>query len=198
MAGVLIPAVDSHRHLGLIINEYLTWTNHIDSVYTTCAQKIGMLNRLSHSVHKDTLARIYLGFIRPRSEYACALWCGEITDKIVKLQKKFCRRHGLDIVSLNVRFSYHTLLLFYQIKSKISPTYLSSVLPRSFKETPCYNLRRTGYPVPILNRQSSFKSFYPRAVILWNSLPQYVQVSASSAIFKKRLAVHLNMYFLFY
>ena len=27
MAGVLIPAVDSHRHLGLIINTHLTWTN---------------------------------------------------------------------------------------------------------------------------------------------------------------------------
>ena len=115
MAGVFIPAVDNYRHLGLIINEHLTWTNHIDSVYTTCAQKIGMLNRLSHSVDKNTLARIYLGFIRPRLEYACALWCGENTDKIVKLQKKFCCRHGLDIVSLNVHFSYHTLLLFYQI-----------------------------------------------------------------------------------
>ena len=37
MAGVLIPAVDSHRHLGLVINAHLTWTNNIDSVYTTCA-----------------------------------------------------------------------------------------------------------------------------------------------------------------
>ena len=153
-----------------------------------------MLNRLSHFVDKDTLARIYLGFILPRLEYACALWCGGgNTDKIVKLQKKFCRRHGIDIVSLNVHFSYHTLLLFYQIKSKISSMYLSSVLPRSLKESSCYNLRKTVYPVPILNRQSSFKSFYPRAVILWNSLPQYVQVSASLAVFKKRLAAHLNM-----
>ena len=89
MAGVLIPAVDSHRHLGLIINTHLTWTNHIDSVYTTCARKIGMLNRLSNFVDKDTLARIYLGFIRPRLEYACALWCGGNTDKIVNLRKSF-------------------------------------------------------------------------------------------------------------
>ena len=110
---------------------------------------------------------------------------GGNTEKIVKLEKKFCCPHGIDIVSLNVRFSYHTLLLFYQIKSKICPTYLSSVLPHSLKESSCYNLRRIVYPVPILNRQSSFKSFCPRAVILWNSLPQYVQVSASLAVFKK-------------
>ena len=156
-----------------------------------------MLNR-PYSVDKATFARIYLGFIRPLLEYACALSCRGNTDKIVKLQKKFCRRHGIDIVSLNVRFSYPTLLLFYQIKSKISPTYLSSVLPRSLKESSGYNLRRTVYPVPILNRQSSFKSFYPRVVILWNSLPQYVQVSASLAVFKKRLAANINMYSLFY
>ena len=168
---------------GLIIKAHLIWTNHIDWVSTTCAQKIGMLNRLSNFVDKETLAGIYLGFIRPRLEYACALWCGGNTDKIVKLQKKFCRRHGIDIFSLNVRFGYHTLLLFYQIKSKICPTYLSSVLPHSLKESSCYNLRKTVYPVPILNRQSSFKSFYPRSVILWNSLPQYVQVSASLAVF---------------
>ena len=96
MIGVLIPAVDSHRHLGLILNKHLTRTNHIDSVYTTCARKIGMLNRLSHSVDKDTLARIYLGFIRLRLDCACALRSGRNTDKIVKLQKKFCRRNVMD------------------------------------------------------------------------------------------------------
>ena len=45
MRGVLmiIPQVRTHKHLGLVLNESLTWSDHISNVYTTCARMIGIL-----------------------------------------------------------------------------------------------------------------------------------------------------------
>ena len=44
--------------------------------------------------------------------------------------------------------TFHTPLLFFKIKSKLSPIYLTDLLPSSTKETPMYNFMRTSYPVP--------------------------------------------------
>ena len=45
MAGIPIPQVTSHKHLGVIFNDTLKWSNHIDKVYKTCCQKVRILGR---------------------------------------------------------------------------------------------------------------------------------------------------------
>ena len=120
-----------------------------------------MLNRLVHCVKRD----IYRGYIRPRLDYACAIWSGDNTMKLQKLQERFCRRHQVHMTPLGARFKYHTLVLFFKIKAKIFPSHLSSSLPKPINRSTSYNLRKTIYPVPLVNRKLSLTSFYPRAVI---------------------------------
>ena len=45
MRGVLIPQVDNHKHLGLVLNESLTRSDHISSVYTHTCQLLESWNR---------------------------------------------------------------------------------------------------------------------------------------------------------
>ena len=39
MHGSYIPRVTTHKHLGVHINSRLSWQDHIDHVYTDCAQE---------------------------------------------------------------------------------------------------------------------------------------------------------------
>ena len=128
-----------------------------------------------------------------RMEYACAIWSGGNTSKLERLQEKFCRRHRFTLTPFNRRFCYHTLLLFFKIKNNISPSYLTSILPPSFKTTTPYSLRKTVYPVPYLTTQKTLQSFFPRSIILWNSLPAEVQNSSSIYILKRLLKEHLRI-----
>ena len=41
-----VPSIQEHKHPGLIIDENLTWTSHIQAVYSGTAQRLGMLARL--------------------------------------------------------------------------------------------------------------------------------------------------------
>ena len=109
-----------HKHLGLIIDENLTWTSHIQAVYSATAQRLGMLARLEKRLVQESLRKIFDGFVRPRLEYACTLWCGGNYQKLVRLQDKFCRRHQIRLPPLKARFEYHTAVLFFKMKSTLS------------------------------------------------------------------------------
>ena len=46
MNGTQIPQVTSHKHLGVNFYNTLSWQQHVDKVYTSCARRIGMIRRL--------------------------------------------------------------------------------------------------------------------------------------------------------
>ena len=48
----------------------------------------------------------------------------------VQLQELFCRRHQIVLPQLQQRFDYHTLVLFFKIKSNLAPPYLTELLPQ--------------------------------------------------------------------
>ena len=131
MRGVLIPQVRTHKHLGLVLNESLTWSDHISSVYTACARMIGILRRLDGTIRSPAMKRTYTAVIRPRMEYACAVWSGGPTGCLQRLQDLFAKRHSLSLPPLEKRFECHALVLFYRARANLAPTYLSSLVSPS-------------------------------------------------------------------
>ena len=85
---------------------------------------------------------------------------------------------------------YHTLILFYKIKSNLAPAYLTELLP-SPSHNSGHTFRKELYPVPLVKKPSSLSSFLPRSIILWNSLPSELQKSSSLSTFKSALKSHL-------
>ena len=193
MESIIIPRVDTHKHLGLTVNSSLSWKDHISSVYTTCARQVGILRRLRHKLHPNVFKTIYTGAIQPKLEYACAIWGGGPTGKLIKLQEGFCRRHGIHLPPFQRRVDYHTLLLFFKMKIRSTPHYLSSLIPLSTASLSGYSLRKTSFPVPVVSRKSTLSSFLPRAIILWNALPSTIHSTHTLFLFKKLLKEHLGL-----
>ena len=57
--------VSSTKFLGVIIDENLTWKNHIDAI----SRNIGMLTKLKHFVPENILYSLYCTFILPYVNY---------------------------------------------------------------------------------------------------------------------------------
>ena len=66
MDGTRVPKVSHHRHLGVILNSRLSWSDHINSIYTACAQKIGILGRLRYTLSPNVVKRFFTAAIRPK------------------------------------------------------------------------------------------------------------------------------------
>ena len=128
---------------------------------------------------------------QPKLEYGCPVWCGRPTQKLIKMHANFCRRNGTALPSLQTRFDYHTLVMFYKIHTKQAPSYLTSVLP-PLSSRSGYTFRKLSYRFPTVSRTSTLNSFLPRAVALWNALPTNVQQASSIYTFKKLLQSHLK------
>ena len=83
--GVSLNRVSSTKFLGVIIDENLTWKNHIDAISKTISRKIGVLTKLKHFVPENILYSLYCTLILPYVNYHVFIWgntCKIYLDKI--------------------------------------------------------------------------------------------------------------------
>ena len=132
MESTKIPKVTTHKHLRITVNSTLSWSDHIKSVYINCARKIGMLKRLKRKLHPSAFKRIYTGAIRTKMEYACTVWSGGPTSKLVDLQRTFCRRHNIQLPSLQKTVRLFDTCIIFQSTHTPSPKFLVQTFASSF------------------------------------------------------------------
>ena len=76
MDGTIIPQVTAHRHLGVMLNQKLTWNNHIDNLYTSCARRVGILRRLRNKLQSQVFKKNFHWFHSPEAgvRMCCVEW----------------------------------------------------------------------------------------------------------------------------
>ena len=103
--GIIIERVHSFRFLGLILNENLTWHDHVRSVSLKVSRAVGVLKRLKSFLLSKTLLTIYHALISCHFNNHFILW-GHESDDILKLQKRAIR------ILSNKHYLAHTDPLF--------------------------------------------------------------------------------------
>ena len=160
-----IERVTSHTHLGLTLTDYLTWGAHIDRICTSAGKSINMLKRLCHKIPRETKVRIYKTFIRPKLEYADAVFdaCSDnFSKQLESVQRQAalacsrayrCTSHTallkeLGLEPLATRRKYHKMALLYKMVKKLVPDYLSNLVPAQVSDVVRYNLRHGNNLIP--------------------------------------------------
>lgn len=80
-----IPQVDSVKYLGMIYNEKLNWSPHIEYITAKAQRALGLLRRLSnrkYGLRRHTMLMIYKMYVRPILEFGCVLFSGAAGYKI--------------------------------------------------------------------------------------------------------------------
>ena len=101
------------KFLGVLIDECLTWKNHINCISKTISRNIGVMNKLKHYIPYRILHTLYCTLISPYLNYGILIWgntCKSYLDKLVKLQKWAIR------VASNSHYRCHTGPLFAKYK----------------------------------------------------------------------------------
>ena len=137
----MLKRVDKTKFLGVIIDENLSWKNHIDGITKTISRNVGMINKLKFIIPERILRTLYCTLVLPYINYGILIWgkaCKTYLEKIHKLQKwavriisnsHYCshfaplfQKHGI----LNVYDSYKLELGAFMYK------YFNGLLPMSF------------------------------------------------------------------
>jgi hypothetical protein len=196
-----IEQVDSHRVLGVTIDEDLNWQNHINNVSKTVARNLYLLRKLTYYVDRNAQTIFFMAHCMSHINYASTLWCGASQNNLKKLKSLHRRalnllnsnhqeisgNHTQNILSLQKQFQYNTAVLTFKVRMDLAPTYLSQFLT----EAPT-RYGSDNYILP-RTRVDIFKtSFAFSGSIVWNSLPLNVKSSSSLKRFKAAVKQHLQ------
>ena len=69
MVGNTVQNSANQKHLGLILDEKVTFNDHIISKLTTVNKLISTLKKHYHYIPRNSLVTIYKSFMRPHLDY---------------------------------------------------------------------------------------------------------------------------------
>ena len=69
-----LDSVNSYKYLGVIINENLSWTDHVDYIKNKVSQRLGVLRRIKHLLPRDTRELFVKAMVLPILDYADVTW----------------------------------------------------------------------------------------------------------------------------
>ena len=167
--GTDVTEVDSHKHLGVIISNDLSWRDHIENMVSNASKSLDVLNALKFKLDRKTLERLYMAFIRPKLEYSSIVWdscTSELRDLVEGVQYRAGKiitgaisRTSHELVnretgwtSLAQRRQNQRLKVFCKMTNNEAPTYLCDEVP--VIEHGHYNLRNESNRLVLLGQQA--------------------------------------------
>ena len=147
MSNILIPNVQTHKHLGIHLSSDGSWDYHINSISQKAWKRINVMRQLKNRLDRKSLQVIYVPFIRPILEYGDVIWNNipqYLKDDLDKIQNEAARivtgcsklvslsnlRQECGWESLSERRRKHKLTLFFKMVKGFVPPYLSSLVPQ--------------------------------------------------------------------
>ena len=198
--GIVIEEKKNVTFLGVVINEFLTWDDHISKILIAISRCIGIIFKLKHYLPLQILIIIYNSILLPHITYCNVVW-GTFKSKnnqIYLMQKKAIR------LCAGSGFYDHTDPLFYNFKTlKVDDIHTLQIasfmyrfhsrqLPKTFDHMFQLNSAIHNYPtrissnIHLLNPKTNLahKSIRHAGPDIWNNIPLNVRSYSTITRFK--------------
>ena len=146
-----VSQTSSQKHLGLTLDNRLTFDEHLINVSNKISKTIGLLRKLQNILPMTALLTIYKCFIRPHLDYGDIIYDEAYNlpfhQKLELIQynaalaltgairasssEKLYQELGLE--SLQLRRWYKKLCCFYKIYNKQAPVYSAELIPTAMR-----------------------------------------------------------------
>ena len=195
--------------LGVVFDETLSFSMHIDSLCSKLSRKIGVLKKLKGIIPFQALHSLCKAIVMPHFDYCDVIWgtCGQTElDRVFRLQKRAARvitnsdylEHSgplfqdLKWLPLHERIDFHRCVLVYKGLHGLAPKYIcnklrytSSVSQRCTRATSSLMLFKPRPKCELFKR--SFVYSGPNS---WNNLPCEIRQANSLQSFKHLVLKH--------
>lgn len=204
----------SARYLGLIIDEYLTFTPHINCLSSRVFAKLKAFKRVRKSLDSRACRTFYISFIQSMLEYASNAYihCLHTAQyqRLINLSKRAQRyvfgypsrahtdpirkRHRL--MPIDVRFTFRLHIFVYRCLHNMASPLLQAVFVPRFAAS-CTSARtrsqtQCGLSLPAVRSRSGYFSLCYLAADRWNSLPAEIRSAPTLARFRSSLLSFLG------
>ena len=202
--NVKIDEVKSHKHLGLYFDPKATWHDHLKFLIGKLSPMINCFRSLKYRLSRKALTILYTSFILPVFDYGDVIWdncsdCHALENLHLDALRTICSAvrgtsHDLlyqetGFISLSERWEKHKLILMFKMINKLTPQYLSSLVPQTVSSRTEYNLRNINDICSIKCRTQFYaRTFLPSTINMWNHLGINILKGKSLKIFKRHIS----------
>ena len=198
-----ISRVTNIKFLGVILNDTLNWTDHINYITSKINKNIGYFYRARRILERQELLNLFNSFIEPYITYCLPVWGGYVnmdskTNPITKALNRikrimtFSKRMHIannKITLLNLK-QYYTLEMAKTAHKHMtdpdnSPTVYHSTLTlvSDIHKRHTRTAARINLVLPNYNSNYKKHSFHYNIATVWNSLPYPVKLKDSKPTF---------------
>lgn len=204
-----IEKVNSIKYLGMIIDDHLKMSEHVEYIIKKVSKKIGFLGRISRKLPLGHRITLYKTIIAPHFEYCSSVLYMCNKGEFEKLQKQQNRAMriilrcsyitSVDIMletlawmSIRQRIVYNTLIYIFKIRHNILPKVLCDKIH--------YVSDRHNYPVRSADdfsiyrtkKTSTKNSIFYNGLQQFNGLPDEIKKEKNLSSFKKLLSFYIK------
>lgn len=197
---VALETVKSYKDLGVLVDDRLTYDEHINNITTKASQIMGIIGRNFKFLTKEIFVPLYTSLVRSRLEYGQAVWSPHLKKHIRKIEavqrratKKVTslrnleypdRLRALGLPTLSYRRLRGDMIEVYKTLHEIYDPITSIKLERSQTGLRGHDFKLFQVRASTEMRKHSFRS---RVVKPWNSLSSDTVSAPSLNAFKSRL-----------
>ena len=199
--NIVISRVHSTKFLGVIIDDKLTWSDHITTITKTVSRNTGILAKLRVFIPLSTLFSLYNTLILPHLTYCNIVWAHTSNSKLHSLfvvQKRairictsahprdhtaplFARLNTLTLSDIN---KLHTAIFMFKFTHNLLPRSFSSYFT-SVRNTHTYSTRsRNNLFLPFTRTSFSINNLRYYGPRLWNSIDEQLKTQSCVGRFK--------------
>ena len=208
LAGTPVSPSSNTKFLGTIIDNKLSWNDHILDVSKKVAKSSGILYKIKSFITQSTLITLYNALVLPHMNYGILAWgntCKTYMNNLLYMQKRVVRN------IYNAHFTAHTAPLF--MNANILPVrelykyklgifmfkFHNGLLPPTFNAFFTYNnalysyntRSRSNLHIPRSRTKLTHSQMRTCGVTLWNSLPSEITSKRTIHTFKLSLKKYL-------
>ena len=183
-----------------MINDTLTWSDHIDMVCRKVSRDLNLLRRLSWFLPRPLLLLYLKSYILPSFDYCDVVWSGctlENSHRLERLMNYACKLvlrrsrdcsssaalRDLQLTTLTSRRKLHLAQCMFRCLSFQSPPYLSKLFSYSSSHRKTRSSSTAQLNLPQSRTSFGQKSFSFSGASLWRSLPPKLRMEKDFTIF---------------
>ena len=193
--GNMVEEVCSHKVLGVMIDNNLSWSDHITMLCKIISKKIYQLSKIKHFLNLHTRRIFFFAYIESYLNYASTIW-DMASENIMKPLLSLHRRAlklvllkssslstsdyiTLDILPLKLKLKYNKAVFMFKILSGCAPPSIASLFPINSHR----HVHKIAVPLPRLDLFKTSLTY--SGGILWNTISSLVNVKTSLSVFKR-------------
>lgn len=211
MSNIPIPHLDSHKDLGLILSEDLSWDKHYKFIIARAYKVLGLIRRKFIPFHSpSTLTKLYTSLVRSQLLYCSQIWRPHLMRDILNFEQ--IQRRATKFILNDYTSSYKSRLtklklfplmylfelqdILFAIKAIKNPTNqfnITNHIKFSSANTRSGANNKLVHPHHLNNM--SRHTYFHRLPLLWNAMPT-LDLNLSFPVIKYKVKQYLWNHFL--